>query len=322
MTRAPFCDKAYWDKWTQYLGGKVVEKREEARTPTGDLTYRPQYAFTIVTNYLELMLMHYSRGDSAEVVTQHLPDLISAWEEAERLHLEIMSSEDYWRKFNWSTNLDHYIVCFWITGLALCSPLGEDGWKRLIALMGNEGKDRLLDTVLASRQQNRVIGTTLCHPKPYQQLLDVVTCDPEQQAHALQRFVSTWYADLDRPPANKKLSSDTALYNRPFWYKYGEHNRQGGAYFGQWCVEAVAVAKLFGIDDSLCVGHPQYPGDLLRPGVVTPPDLQRLPASLKKWPPDTPAEENASGSENDAALKNSTTASRGWLARLFSRNSD
>ncbi|WP_343722110.1 DUF1910 domain-containing protein, partial [Herbaspirillum seropedicae] len=135
MTRAPFCDEAYWNKWIHFGGESIADQLDRLGRPSGNPSYRPQYAFTIVSNYLELMLMHYSRGDSAEVVTQHLPDLISAWEEAERLHLEILSSEDYWRKFNWSTNLDHYIVCFWITGLALCSPLGEDGWKRLIALV-------------------------------------------------------------------------------------------------------------------------------------------------------------------------------------------
>ncbi|MGN8277033.1 PoNe immunity protein domain-containing protein, partial [Pseudomonas sp. SMN5] len=45
----------------------------------------------------------------------------------------------------------------------------------------------------------------------------------------------------------------------------GDENFEGGAYFGRWCVEAVAAVKAFGIDDSQCLGLEHYPGDLLRP---------------------------------------------------------
>jgi hypothetical protein len=42
-----------------------------------------------------------------------------------------------------------------------------------------------------------------------------------------------------------------------------------GSYFGRWCIEAVAAVKAFGLDDSLCLGHEHYPGDLLRPNEAT-----------------------------------------------------
>ena len=87
-----------------------------------------------------------------------------------------------------------------------------------------------------------------------------------------------WYSELNRSP-RKGLSDDTAVYERPYWYK--SHELEGG-YFGYWCIEAVAAVKAFGLDDSLCLGHPNYPGDLLRPDGATthprPPAQEDIPS--------------------------------------------
>ena len=54
-----------------------------------------------------------------------------------------------------------------------------------------------------------------------------------------------------------------------------------GSYFGRWCIEAVAAVKAFGLDDSLCLGHEHYPGDLLRPdGPSTHPQRPAPPSGL------------------------------------------
>lgn len=56
-----------------------------------------------------------------------------------------------------------------------------------------------------------------------------------------------------------------------------------GSYFGRWCVEAVAAAKVLGIDDGQCLGHERYPGDFLRPdGPGTHVDRGAL-AKLGRW---------------------------------------
>lgn len=77
----------------------------------------------------------------------------------------------------------------------------------------------------------------------------------------------------------KKLLAETMLENEIakearkgkdelWWYVYGDpvkHPLEMGSYFGRWCIEAVAAVKVFGLDDSLCLGHEHYPGALLRP---------------------------------------------------------
>lgn len=77
------------------------------------------------------------------------------------------------------------------------------------------------------------------------------------QAPLLRDFVEHWYAELARKGKNEL-----------WWYNYGDpvkHPLEKGSYFGRWCIEAVAAVKAFGLDDSLCLGHEHYPGDLLRP---------------------------------------------------------
>ncbi|WP_457324222.1 PoNe immunity protein domain-containing protein [Roseateles sp. P5_E11] len=110
-------------------------------------------------------------------------------------------------------------------------------------------------------QPGRRIGTQLCHSKPHARLLAVMDAPPDRQPKLLQDFVKHWYAELHRPP-RKGMSRLINLDEWPYWYD----NHEGvSSYFSYWCVEAVAVVKAFGVDDSLCLSLPNYPGDLLRP---------------------------------------------------------
>ncbi|WP_235501243.1 DUF1911 domain-containing protein [Hydrogenophaga sp. Root209] len=148
--------------------------------------------------------------------------------------------------------------------MALALEISDEYWQRLLALIGNEGEDELLDRIIASRCPGRRIGIKLCHPKPYQRLLDTINAAPDQQPRLLADFVRHWYEELNRPP-KPGLSEMTAMYDRPYWYTYGNKGLHDSGYFGRWCIEAVAVVKAFGLDDSVCLGHEHYPGDLLRP---------------------------------------------------------
>lgn len=57
MIRAPFCRQEYWDKWVQYLEGMIADQTETLKGPSANPQYRPQYALTLVTSHLSLMLM-------------------------------------------------------------------------------------------------------------------------------------------------------------------------------------------------------------------------------------------------------------------------
>jgi hypothetical protein len=261
MTRDSLAVTPFWDYWIEHSHKRIENMWAKSKEPSGNPRYRPQYIFEIAREYWQLMLERYSRGDSIGELAQYFSGLLDAWEESERLGIGVFTTEQQVSRHSWTTNLDKYIVCFWLTGFALVLKIPDDQWRRLVTLMGNEGEDVLLDRIIASRDPNRPIGTVLCHPKPYRRLLDAINASPADQPRMLRLFVKNWYSELDRPP---KKSGVTAIDGRPYWYGFNEHI-EGGAYFGFWCVEAVAAVEAFELDDSLCLGLPHYPGDLLRP---------------------------------------------------------
>ena len=233
---------------------------EQLHRPAGAPIYRAEFIWGLTKDHPRQTLTQYSRGDAIPALYNPFPKVLDAWElsnrEAEFIEREYKPK--HVRAWNFRLDyLEHYNWCFWLVGLALIFEIPDDQWKRLIALIGGDGEDALLDRIIVSRQADRRIGTKLLHKKPYARLLAAVDAKPDQQAVKLKDFVDSWYSELKRP------------YNIGiWWYDYGNpevNPLEKGSYFGRWCVEAVAAVKAFGLDDTLCLGHEHYPGDLLRP---------------------------------------------------------
>ena len=267
MIRAPIGNHKYWEKWTEFRSETIKDEQLTFQRPSGNPVYRPQYVFNHLHHRLHYILSLYSFGTPIRELAQHFPGLLNAWELSSHLSDEVCKEHNLQTCRDWDfslTNLNHYNWCFWLVGLGLCLEIPEDQWQRLLALVGGEGEDELLDRVIASRTPTRRIGSALLHVKPYARLLKAVNASKAQQAALLLDFVQHWYAELKRPaPKNKKAPTI-----EPFWYIYGDpekHPLEMGSYFGRWCIEAAAAVKAFGLDDSLCLGHEHYPGDLLRP---------------------------------------------------------
>ncbi len=287
MKRDTQGNQAYWDKWIQFDEKSILEFKQIILQPSQNPSYEPQFIFEIGKYSYELALRRYSRGDPV-IGLLALEDILTLWEESVRLGQDVWTPEQQYTRESWAVNLDNYVVCFWLTGFALAQDVPDEQWKRWVALMGNEGEDALLDRVIASRQPNRKIGDKLCFPKAYKKLLDVVLAPVEQQPGLLRAYLDSWYAGLK----NAGHPSFPVSHRTPYWYSFGEGDIEGGAYFGYWCIEAVAVAKAFNIDDTLCLDHPNYPGDLLKDG--------RSP----RYPDPVPEPE-------------ALPVKQGWWARLF-----
>ena len=240
---------------------QVAAKTEKALgVPAVNKLFEPTFLWNCAWHQLDLLLLRYSCGNTVSDLKQHLLRLLELWERSEQLAATVWTEDDRAARGRWEGNISFYNRCFWLVGLAFALELEETHWQRVLMLIGNEGQDALLDRAISKRQPGRVIGSKLCHPKPYARLLAVLNAPAAQQPSLLRDFVDHWYAELDRAP-KKGLSKLTNLEDRPYWYG----NHEGiSSYFGYWCVEAVAVVKAFGVDDSLCVGHANYPGDLLR----------------------------------------------------------
>lgn len=268
MMRDSRGDLAYWNEQVQSTLSCVEGMWSRSARPAGDPSYAPQYLFVLAREYLQLMLCRYSRGDAVGDLCQDFSPLLRAWEDAERLGRDVWTAEQQYTRHTWAVNFDHYIVCFWLVGLALALNVPDEQWNRLLVLVDNEGEDILLDRVIASRSPGRSVGRQLCFKKPYARLLAAVEAPPEQQPLKLREFVDHWYEEMGTIGRSGR-AKQAVPYAYPYWYKLGNENFEGGAYFGRWCIEAVVVSKALGIDDGLCLGHQNYPGDLLRPGEPT-----------------------------------------------------
>ncbi len=267
MIRCSLGDSHYWEFVTEYRAKRLIEEWERIKEPSANPIYRPQYILNSNHNHIRHILASYSAGASIHSLSQYFLGFLDTWELSNRLSEEICAEHDLSTCRDWDfslSNLNHYNWCFWLVGLALTLNIPSDQWQRLLTLIGGEGEDELLDRVIASRSPDRRIGTALLHAKPYARLLKAVVAPKEQQAALLRDFVDHWYAELKRPPPKDRRAPTI----EPFWYLYCDLQKnplEKGSYFGCWCIEAVAAVKAFGLDDSLCLGHDHYPGDLLRP---------------------------------------------------------
>jgi hypothetical protein len=267
MIRAPLGDKKYWHKWISFSAQTISDKNLELKKPAVNLIYEAEYTFSLSKEHSRALITNYSGGTPIGELHIHFPGLLDAWELSNRLSEDICKENNIASCRDWDfnlSNLNHYNWCFWLVGLALTLEIPDEQWQRLLILIGGAGQDALLDRIIATRQIDRAIGNQLLHPKPYARLLQAIDAPKDQQAALLRDFVDHWYAELKRPaPKNKKAPTI-----EPFWYIYGDpekHPLEMGSYFGRWCIEAAAAVKALGLDDSLCLGHEHYPGDLLRP---------------------------------------------------------
>lgn len=260
MIRAPWGNIAYWDNRINKFVATLTDDIATLQEPSKNPRYAPQFWFDHSKYTFRLLVLRYSRSDPIRELGQHFVGLLDAWELSNQLAEEICREHNLNTCRDWTfelSNLNHYNWCFWLVGLALALDIPEEQWQRLLALIGGEGEDILLDRVIASRQPGRKVGVKLLHKKPYARLLKAIDAPKEQQAGLLRDFVEHWYAELARKGKDEL-----------WWYIYGDpekHPLEMGSYFGRWCIEAVAAVKAFGLDDSFCLGHEHYPGDLLRP---------------------------------------------------------
>lgn len=265
MMRDSKANIGYWDKCISYGEGRIASMREVDRQPGGDLNYRPQYIYEIAKKIKILMLQRYSRGDDVSELKGYFPAFLDAWEESEKLGENVWSDNIKTTRNSWAVNIDHYSDCFWMAGLAITLNVTGEDWSRLVKLMGNEGEDALLDRVISFRDPDRTIGNSLCFPKAYRSLLDVTEAPRELQPVLLRQYLDGWLAGLK----DAGSPSFPKAHRTPWWWNACvDTNRSinGGYYMGCWCIEAAVVAKVFDIDDSICLDHSHYPGDLLEDG--------------------------------------------------------
>ncbi|RYF37008.1 MAG: DUF1911 domain-containing protein [Comamonadaceae bacterium] len=275
-TRDALRPAAWWDE-------QILRTQAEADLLDRALAAGPQteddvhHLARLSSLHMDLLRMKYSRGDLVSQLRGDFDQALDGWERAEAARDLAWSPQACMTVRSWAVNIDHYIDSFWFVGLALAFRIDEASWARLVRLVGNEGEDGLLDAVIASRQPRRAIGRSFCYPQPYGRLWEASQMPRGFRAPQLARFLADWYNALATAVSCARQAQETFL-RKPSWM--GRHAPGIGVYCGYWSIEAVAAAVGLRMDDRSCLGHPHYPGDLIRPVLVTEPDLSRMPFVL------------------------------------------
>lgn len=241
-------DKAYFDESINWKVEEGLPKLHAIATKAGaDPLYKGQFSFDLFIKHYELLFQRYSRGDNLNDLKSFLPEVVRVWEWAYAEEAKVFSAEDMVSRKGFDKNLNLYIVSLWLISVALCLEVDDALFARMVAIADhggyNQGKDLLFERLVACRIQGRQAATTLLYPKPYEKLYHSIDAG-ERRIELINAFIQGWY------PALKKA----------YWHE--RHTRPDAGYFGYWCFEAAAVAKLFNYAPGAYSESEYFPKDL------------------------------------------------------------
>ncbi len=241
-------DKDYFSASINFKVHALAEDMETAKTPfSANPGYRPQYIFELFIQHYEMLYQRYCRGDDLNDLKSFLPEVVRVWEWAYAEEVKVFSAEDMILRKGFDKNLNLYIVSLWLISFALCLEVDDALFARMVAVADhggyNPGKDLLFERLVASRLPGRKAASALLCPKPYEKLYYSVD-GGERRIPWMNEFIQGWY------PALKKA------------YWHGRHTRPEAGYFGYWCFEAAAVAKLFNYAPGAYSESEYFPKDL------------------------------------------------------------
>nr|WP_282261064.1 PoNe immunity protein domain-containing protein [Stenotrophomonas sp. PS02301] len=298
LKRDPRGSMSYWNTWTVFSESSIDAMWRQINEGVENEVYKPQFLFDIARRHADLLLYRHSRGDAVQAIASKFDGLLVAWEESDRVGAKIWDKETYLLRRSWAKNLDFYNLSFRLIGMAILLDVPDSQWRRLLALIGNNGEDAVLNTVIAYRSPGRVIGSHVCFPRAYKKLHQVLLAEPCDRPALLLSYLEGWFEGLEGAGCG---DLDRA-FRTPYWWKLcaDEAHVMKGGYFGCWSVEAAVVAKALAIDDDACLTHVNYPVDLLADG--------RSPRYVDIASPFEPAVE-----ADDLAQRKS------WLSRILKR---
>lgn len=245
--RDTLMNEEFFLKWIPWQETAIAEDIEYVKIkPASDSKRRAQFIFQLFIEHYTLLIRKFSRGDELAEIKSYLPEVIKAWEWAYEEEIKAFTPEEMDCRKNFARNYDYYVICFWLASLGILLDIEDDLFRRMLKVIGNEGRDALFDRLIATRIPERPIGEKLLYPRPYQPLYASIDATADKQQANLSKFLKNWYPQM----------------KRTYWHDC--HNGpDGGGYFGYWCFEAAGVVKAFGIDDSSFRDMPYYPKDLV-----------------------------------------------------------
>jgi hypothetical protein len=241
VLRETLLDEAHFDKTIRFKEQTIEKEKNALRSDPGQFV-KPEGIYELIFSFEHHgWIARYSRGASIDELKDRFPSIVQAAEELRRVDTRGVYS------FDFNPLLDNYVTALWLLSQAYLLKAEAALLARLLACIGNEGKDLLFERLVAKVAPgvSRTPAKKLLYPTAYQPLYDALDAPAEQQAALMQQFLKKWY---------KRMSSTG-------WHD-AHKGPGGGGFFGYWCWEAAGVAYAFGIEDASFRDLPHYPKDL------------------------------------------------------------
>lgn len=236
--REPLLSKEYFDTAIQRQERMVTETEEDLLLPGDEILLDVAYLVLFQARY-KLLPLGYSRGQPIAHLSSIFHGVLEALEGC-RNHPEPQAED-----FFFNGEQDEYMQALTLLSLALLLHVETAVFARLVAAIGLNGQDYVLEWLAARRLPGRPTTTRLLFPKTYARLRDAMQAPRDIQTALLQGFLAAWYESLDT-----------------VWYNIHAHRLDSAGFTGYWCWEAAAVAYALGADDAPLRPLPYYPTDL------------------------------------------------------------
>jgi hypothetical protein len=239
IKREPLMDQKYFDNTIAYMEQSVGRFEAKIDDPATKPDHQRKLLYKMFRDAYELLLTKYSGGYA---IAGMRGEFAKAIERRER-HQKFMGrlGVDF-------AAIDDYEQSLWLVSLAILLHADAALFNRVLACIGNEGKDKLFERIVAMKTPGRPAGAKMIFPKPFQTLYDASTANESDAPKLMSAFLKAWY------PSMGQLGV--------YWHD-NHKGPQGGGFFGYWCLEAAAVVKVFGIDDSEFRDSRYYPKDFV-----------------------------------------------------------
>ncbi|HEX8659774.1 MAG TPA: PoNe immunity protein domain-containing protein [Hymenobacter sp.] len=234
--REPLLDEQYFDATISRRIKFIAETEEDAKLPAEEIRLDMVY-FDLFKDHTDLLSLKYSRGYPVEKLKHNLVALVDALE-AYKQH---PAAED----FIFNGEQDEYMQAVELLSLGLLLRVEVGVFQRLVASLGLNGQDFVLEWLAGRRLPDRPRTTQLLFPKTYARLRDAIQAPRDIQAVVLKSFLAGWYESLDT-----------------VWYNIHAHRQDSAGFTGYWCWEAAAVACFLGANDGELRAMRYYPTDL------------------------------------------------------------
>lgn len=239
--REPLMEQPYFDDAVKFIEETFGRFEARIQNPDTKPDHQRKLLYKLFSDELELLLTKYSAGYPISDLRGEFPRVI---ERRER-HQKFMGrlGVDF-------AAIDDYEQSLWLVSLAILLDADDSIFKRVLASIDNEGKDKLFERIVSMKAPRLPAGAKIIFPKPFQTLYDATMATDAEKPRLIKTFLNDWYAAMG------KLGV--------YWHD-NHKGPEGGGFFGYWCLEAAAVVKLFGIDDSEFRNARYYPKDLVHP---------------------------------------------------------